>query len=33
VPDTQFSTALETVIADLCWVPPLVGWIAGRKKR
>ena len=32
VPDTQFSTALETVIADLCWVPPLVGWIAGRKK-
>jgi hypothetical protein len=31
VPDTQFSTALETVIADLCWVPPLVGWIAGRK--
>jgi hypothetical protein len=33
VPDTQFSTALETVIADLCWVPPLVGWLAGRKKR
>ncbi len=33
VPDTQFSTALETVIADLCWLPPLVGWIAGRKKR
>ena len=33
VPDTQFSTALETIIADLCWVPPLVGWIAGRKKK
>jgi hypothetical protein len=32
VPATQFSTALETVIADLCWVPPLVGWLVGRKK-
>lgn len=33
VPRTQFFTALETSIADLCWVPPLVGWIAERKKK
>jgi hypothetical protein len=32
VPYTQFFTALETIIANLCWVPPLVGWIAKRKR-
>jgi hypothetical protein len=33
VPATQFFTAVETIIANLCWVPPLVGWIAERKRR
>lgn len=33
VPKTQFFTALETILANLCWVPPLVGWIAERKRR
>jgi hypothetical protein len=31
MPRTQLLTALETIIANLCWVPPLVGWIAERK--
>lgn len=26
-PTTQLFTALETVVANLCWVPPLVGWL------
>jgi len=21
------STAVETIVANLCWVPPLVGWL------
>jgi hypothetical protein len=25
-PSTQVLTALETIVANLCWVPPLVGW-------
>ena len=25
-PITQISTAVETIVANLCWVPPLVGW-------
>lgn len=25
-PTTQTLTALETIAANLCWVPPLVGW-------
>ncbi len=25
-PTTQTFTALETIAANLCWVPPLVGW-------
>jgi hypothetical protein len=29
-PATQFLTALETIAANLCWVPPLVGWIRER---
>ena len=26
-PTTQVYTALETTVANLCWVPPLVGWL------
>ncbi len=26
-PTTQIFTALETIGANLCWVPPLVGWL------
>ena len=26
-PTTQTYTALETIAANLCWVPPIVGWI------
>ena len=29
-PDTQVYTALETMAANLCWVPPLVGWLTER---
>ncbi len=25
-PTTQTYTALETIAANLCWVPPVVGW-------
>lgn len=31
-PTTQTYTALETVAANLCWVPPLVGWLRGRRR-
>ncbi len=31
-PTTQTYTALETIAANLCWVPPLVGWLRERKK-
>jgi len=31
-PATQLLTALETVIANLCWLPPLIGWLAERQK-
>lgn len=27
-PTTQLRTALETIAANLCWVPPVVGWVA-----
>ena len=30
-PATQTYTALETIAANLCWVPPLVGWLRERK--
>jgi hypothetical protein len=30
-PTTQTYTALETIAANLCWVPPLVGWLKERK--
>lgn len=33
VPKTQLFTALETIVANLCWLPPLVGWINERKKQ
>ena len=26
-PTTQAYTALETMVANLCWIPPLVGWL------
>jgi hypothetical protein len=30
-PSTQVRTALETIMANLCWVPPLLGWLAERR--
>lgn len=30
-PDTQVLTAVETIAANLCWIPPLVGWLWGRR--
>jgi hypothetical protein len=30
-PTTQVYTALETIAANLCWLPPLVGWLHERK--
>jgi hypothetical protein len=32
-PTTQTYTALETIAANLCWVPPLVGALAERRHR
>lgn len=29
-PSTQTLTALETIVANLCWVPPLIGWLSER---
>ena len=26
-PTTQVYTAIETIAANLCWVPPLIGWL------
>ena len=31
-PTTQTFTALETIAANLCWLPPLIGWIAERQR-
>ncbi|WP_410509602.1 hypothetical protein RSJ42_05135 [Methanosarcina hadiensis] len=31
-PTTQTFTALETIAANLCWVPPLVGWLNEKYK-
>lgn len=31
-PSTQVLTALETIAANLCWVPPLVGWLSERRR-
>lgn len=30
-PTTQVTTALEAIAANLCWIPPLVGWLAERR--
>lgn len=30
-PITQKLTALETIIANLCWLPPVVGWLVERR--
>jgi hypothetical protein len=32
-PSTQVFTALETIAANLCWVPPLVGWLKEHKRK
>ncbi len=32
-PTTQVKTALETIAANLCWVPPLVGWMHERRAK
>jgi hypothetical protein len=29
-PTTQVRTALETIAANLCWIPPLIGWLTER---
>jgi hypothetical protein len=31
-PKTQIFTALETTVVNLCWLPPLVGWLAERPR-
>jgi hypothetical protein len=32
-PTTQLFTALETIAANLCWVPPFVGWLRERRRK
>ena len=32
-PSTQIYTALETIVANLCWVPPVVGWLREKAQR
>jgi hypothetical protein len=32
-PTTQTFTALETIAANLCWLPPLVGWLRERSSK
>jgi len=32
-PTTQIKAALETIFANICWVPPLVGWLVERAKK
>lgn len=32
-PTTQLLTAAETIAANLCWLPPLVGWLGERRAR
>lgn len=31
-PGTQLQTALETIAANLCWVPPLIGWMKEKRE-
>lgn len=30
-PSTQVLTALETIVSNLCWIPPMVGWLRERQ--
>jgi hypothetical protein len=30
IPATQTLTAVETIAANLCWLPPVVGWLSER---
>jgi len=32
-PSTQVRTAFETIAANLCWLPPAVGWWSARRRR
>lgn len=32
-PTTQVYTALETIVANLCWLPPLVGYLREKSQR
>lgn len=32
-PTSQVRTAVETIAANLCWIPPLVGWLGERRER
>ena len=32
-PTTQTYTALETIAANLCWIPPLIGWLLERRRK
>jgi hypothetical protein len=31
-PPTQIYTALETMAANLCWLPPTIGWLRDRRR-
>jgi hypothetical protein len=31
-PITQMRTSLETIAANLCWLPPLIGWIEEKRR-
>jgi hypothetical protein len=31
-PTTKVYTALETIAANLCWLPPLIGWLRERRR-
>ncbi|MBZ5587012.1 MAG: hypothetical protein LAO05_00430 [Acidobacteriia bacterium] len=31
-PTTQVRAALETIAANLCWVPPVVGWVTEQRR-
>lgn len=30
-PSTQLLTSLETILSNLCWIPPFVGWMFERR--
>jgi hypothetical protein len=32
-PETQILTAVETILGNLCWLPPLIGWRMDRRER